>query len=208
MKDKSVLMDDNNGFDPNRDKAWYVISSFTGYEFKVESDLRAKLRNQFSDCFDEVLIITEEQTETVITPSGKEKQRVKVVNLFPGYIYARLIMTDEVWFAIRNTKYVSGIIGSHGSGAKPTPISDEDMNRLLSQNDRRDLLVRTDVEFNVGDHVMIESGPFAGHTGVVDAFEKTKNVVRLLVEKFDNASIVVETNNIKKVGSLKNANLG
>lgn len=164
--------------------------------------------NQFREFFDEVLIIKEEEIITTTTPTGKEKQRVKITNKFPGYVYARLVMTDEVWFAIRNTKYVSGIIGSHGSGAKPTPISDEDMNRLLMQNDLRELVVRTDIEFVVGDKVVIETGPFAGQIGTVSEFEKTKNVVRLAIEKFDNATIIVEVNNIRKVGDLNHVTLG
>lgn len=117
-------------------------------------------------------------------------------------------MTDEIWFTIRNTKYVSGIIGSHGGGSKPTPISDEDMNQLLLKNDINELVVRTNVEFNIGDRAMIQSGPFAGQIGVVNAFEKTKNIVRLTVEKFENATIVIEVNNLKKVGDLNHVTLG
>lgn len=131
-----------------------------------------------------------------------------MTNLFPGYIYARLVMTDEVWYAIRNTQYVSGIIGSHGKGAKPTPVRDDDMNRLLKLANREDLIVRVDVEFFVGDRVMIETGPMAGYIGTVVTFEKTKNVVRLNVEKFENVSVVVETDNVKKIGKIDETTIG
>lgn len=209
MKDKKyVIEEEASSFDPNRDKAWYVINSFSGYEFKVESDLRAIMKNQFPDLFDEVLIIKEEEIIETLTPTGKVKKRVKVTNKFPGYVYARLVMTDEIWFTIRNTKYVSGIIGSHGGGSKPTPISDEDMNQLLLKNDISELVVRTNVDFNVGDNCIIESGPFAGQVGVINSFEKTKNIAKLTIEKFDNATIVIEVNNLRKVGTLNGVTLG
>lgn len=202
------IVKEEKEFNPNKDKAWYVLSSFSGYDFKVESDLRAKMLSQFPDLFDEVLIISQEEEYTAITPSGKEVKRKRVINLFPGYIYIRLVMTDEVWFAIRNTKFVSGIIGSHGGGAKPTPIPDEDMNRILQQNGREDLVVRLDVDYQPGDRVVIASGPFQGHIGRIDSFERTRNIVKLTLEKFENANIVVETDKIRKVGESEIINIG
>lgn len=138
----------------------------------------------------------------MVTPAGKERIKTKILNLFPGYIYVRLVMTDEVWYAIRNTKYVSGIVGSHGGGVKPTPVRDDDMNRLLRLAKRDDLVVNTEIDYFVGDRVAIQSGPMSGYIGSVVAFEKTKNVVRLSVEKFENVSVVVETVNVKKIGKL------
>lgn len=117
-------------------------------------------------------------------------------------------MTDEVWYAIRNTKYVSGIIGSHGKGAKPHPIRDDDMNRLLKLANRDDLIVRTDIEFFVGDRVIIDSGPMKGYIGAVVNFEKTKNVVKLSVEKFENVSVIVDTSDVRKIGKLDEKIIG
>ena len=166
------------------------------------------MRNDFGEFFDEILLITQEEKITGTTPSGKTRTRTKVTNLFPGYIYARLVMTDDVWYAIRNTKYVSGIIGSHGGGAKPQAVRDEDMNRLLRLANRYDLIVREDIELFVGDRVMINDGPMAGYSGSVVSFEKTKNIVKLSVDKFKDVSVVVETDKISKIGKFDEAIIG
>ena len=103
-------------------------------------------------------------------------------NIFPGYLFVEMIMTDEAWYVVRNTPGVTGFIGSSGGGAKPFPVAKEEMEAILKRIGQAGLKV--DVNFKVGDRVQIVSGPFSGMEGVVDSMNDQTQVATVLIILF------------------------
>ena len=101
-------------------KKWYVLHTYSGYEDKVKSDLLSRAQSMgMQDYIFRVMVPEEEKVETV---RGK-KQEIEE-KIFPGYVLVEMVMTDESWFIVRNTPNVTGFVGSHGGGSKPSPLLD------------------------------------------------------------------------------------
>ncbi|HZJ85526.1 MAG TPA: transcription termination/antitermination protein NusG, partial [Erysipelotrichaceae bacterium] len=120
----------------------------------------------------QILVAEEEEIEI-----RNDKQVVKMKNLYPGYLFVEMIMTDEAWYVVRNTPGVTGFIGSSGGGAKPFPVSDEEIEDILRRIGVADIKVVAD--FEEGDLVKILNGPFRGIEGTVESMndETTKAVI-------------------------------
>ena len=100
-------------------KAWYIATTYSAHENKVAENIRKRIES--FGLQDQVFrVIVAEEKVQIKTPSGKIKKKMK--NIYPGYIYVEMIMTDETWYMVRNTPGVTGIVGSSGGGAKPTPV--------------------------------------------------------------------------------------
>lgn len=168
-------------FDPEKEMAWYAISFFTNYDNKVLSTLNTKLKDpvEFGSDFDECIMISQEITET---KRGKEVK--KTVNMMPGYLYCHCIMTDKVWYAIRNTPGITGIIGSHGKASKPTPIPQEEMDPLLALIGRSQSRVLDPTVLKLGSYVRILSGPFVNKEGIIKSINTKANTVLLSIDAF------------------------
>jgi transcriptional antiterminator NusG len=177
MNDEYKKIED---FDPNRDMAWYAISFFTNYDNKLLATLNAKCKDpiEFGDAFDECIMISQEIEECV-----RGKTVKKVVNLMPGYLYCHCVMTDKIWYAIRNTPGVTGIIGSHGKASKPTPIPKSEMEPLLKLIGRN-ITSEPVPMLKVRDQVKILSGPFADRLGTVGSINEGKQSATLMIESF------------------------
>ncbi len=122
---------------------------------------------------EEVVVPTEDVVET--TKTGKQKTRQRKV--FPSYVLLKMIMTDESWYIVRNTKGVTGFVGP---GSKPVPLSDEEV-LLMGIELEGNNVVNKDIDFEVGDTVEIISGSFKGNIAVVESINiEDKNVVVLL----------------------------
>ena len=109
-----------------------------------------------------------------------ETQEV-VEKIYPGYIFVDMIVTDESWFVVRNTPMVTGFLGSSGGGAKPVPLSDEEIIPVLKQCG---ISIETNVKFKVGDEVQILNGNFAGQVGTVESINVEERIVTVLVDFF------------------------
>lgn len=167
-------------FDADKEMAWYAISFFANYDNKVLSTLNTKLKDpvEFGSDFDECIMISQEITET---KRGKEVK--KTVNMMPGYLYCHCIMTDKVWYAIRNTPGITGIIGSHGKASKPTPIPQKEMEPLLALVGRSE--PRTfDPSLKIGNYVRILAGPFINKEGIIKSINTKANTVLLSIDAF------------------------
>lgn len=184
---------ENNVKDENLKMEWYVVSSFNGHEDKVCGDLTNKLSDpsQFEGLFEAAFTGTYYETEMVTLKSGKIKEKKTKINLFPSYIFIRCIMTDDVWYAIRNTPGCTGIIGSHGGGAKPTTIPDEDMIRIFKTTHHEELLPANYMEVFSGARVEIIDGPFKGMCGTVQQVDSKNKNVKLSLDMMKDASITV-----------------
>jgi transcriptional antiterminator NusG len=160
-------------------KQWYVVNTYSGHENRVKDNLQARIESfGISNLIFKILVAEVEEME--VKP-GK-KATAKMTNLFPGYLFVQMIMTDEAWYIIRNTPGVTGFIGSSGGGAKPFPVSEDEMENIF----RRLGISETTVvaTFTLKDHVRIIAGPFSGLEGTVESMDDSTQTATVLISLF------------------------
>ncbi len=142
---------------------WYVVNTYSGHENRVKENLERRVETMgIEDSLYQILVAEEEEIEV-----RNDKQVSKMRNLYPGYLFVEMVMTDEAWYVVRNTPGVTGFIGSSGGGAKPFPVSDEEIESILRRIGMTDTKVIAN--FEVGDFVKILNGPFRGIEGTVES---------------------------------------
>ncbi len=166
------------------EKEWYVVNTYSGHENKVKEKLlmRANTMGMEDYIF---RVIVPEQTEVEIK-DGVRKEKVK--KMFPGYILVEMIMTDEAWFIVRNTPGVTGFIGSSGKGAKPFPLTLEEVDRILGSMGMSRLEIATELE--EGTPVKVINGPFANMFGKVKAVDMANQKVEVIIDLFGQETVV------------------
>jgi transcriptional antiterminator NusG len=126
------------------------------------------------------------------------KQVEKMQNMFPGYVFVEMIMTDDAWYVVRNTPGVTGFIGSSGGGAKPFPVSPVEMESILRRMGQSEKKVI--VDFAVGDTVRILTGPFSGMEGRVASMNDQTQVASVLTMLFGRETPTdINYNDLQKV---------
>ena len=150
---------------------WYVVHTYSGYENKVKTDLEKTIKNrELEDYFFDIIVPMEEQIEI---KEGQRKTNLKKV--FPGYVLIKMIVTEKTWYIVRNTRGVTGFVGS---GTDPIPLTDEEIRKMGFEQ----LAVK--VDYNVNDSVKIISGPFTDYTGTVVEINQEKHKVKVLISMF------------------------
>ncbi|MBI4301838.1 MAG: transcription termination/antitermination protein NusG [Chloroflexi bacterium] len=159
----------------NGERHWYVIHTYSGYEDKVKKNLEHRIESMdVKDQIFQVIVPTEEEIEV------KEGQRRTVTKrIFPGYVLVEMRMTDESWYVVRNTP---GVMGFVGTGTKPAPLSEQEVNNILKQMEAE--APRVKVGLSKGQSIHIIDGPFIDFIGVVDSINAEKGKVRVLVSFF------------------------
>ena len=160
-------------------KEWYVVNTVTGYEYKVKEKLEMMMVNSEEVAKSIFRVIVPEQT-IVEYKDGVKKEKVK--KMFPGYVLVEMIMSDEVWFIVRNTQGVTGFIGSSGKGAKPIPLFPEEVERILSSMNQNKINIEKDLKPD--NKVKIVDGPFKGMIGNISNYDLESKKVNLLVDLF------------------------
>lgn len=168
-----------NTFDRmSHEKSWYVLHTYSGYEKKVQHNLSSRMKSMgMEDNIFQILVPEQEFQEK---KDGKTVSTVK--KSFPGYVLVEMIMSDEAWYVVRNTPGVTGFVGSHGAGSKPSPLLPEEMDdvlRSMGVNPRK-----IDIELSIGEVVEITAGAFEGREGIVRDFDEEKAQVTVSVEMF------------------------
>jgi transcription termination/antitermination protein NusG len=155
---------------------WYVIHTYAGYENKVKANLMSRISSMnVEDKVFEVVIPMEDVMEI---KSGKKQVVQKKV--FPGYLLCRMYLEDDSWYVVRNTPGVTGFVGS---GAKPTPLSDREVDKILQvKPDQKKLKPR--LEFEEQESVRVTSGPFANFTGSISEINVDQSKLKVLVNIF------------------------
>ncbi|MBQ1566297.1 MAG: transcription termination/antitermination factor NusG [Erysipelotrichaceae bacterium] len=162
---------------PNK-KEWYVVNTYAGHENRVKDNLEKRLETMgISDNLFRIVVAEETQIEI---KNDKSKEVVK--NIFPGYLFVEMIMTDEAWYVVRNTPGVTGFIGSSGGGAKPFPVKQDEIEKILRRIGQSDKNI--EVDFAVGDTVKILSGPFSGMEGKIESMNDQSQVATVLIILF------------------------
>ncbi len=166
---------------------WYVVHTYSGYENKVKTDLEKTIKNrELEDYFFDIIVPMEEQIEI---KDGNKKTNLKKV--FPGYVLIKMIVTEETWYIVRNTRGATGFVGS---GTEPIPLTDEEIRKMGLIEDS------VKVDYSVNDNVQILGGPLNGYTGVVQEINREKNKVKVLVSMFGRETPVeLEFSQIQKI---------
>ncbi len=160
------------------DKLWYVITTYVGHEANVKEKLEARTESMGME--NNIFRVIIPETVEVEIKDGVKKEKKK--KMFPGYVFVEMIMSDEAWYAVRNTPGVTGFIGSSGKGAKPTPVPPQEIDRILVNMG----ISRVDIEseLKVGDKVNVIDGPFKGMAGTIDTIDTENNRLMVLIDLF------------------------
>ena len=150
---------------------WYVVHTYSGYENTVMATIEKTVETrQLQDIIQQVSIPMETVTE--VTEKGPKTYDRKV---FPGYVLVKMVMTDDAWYIIKNVRGVTGFVGS---GTKPTPLTEEEVQQLGIE--KHEIVV----SYSEGDSVRINDGPLTSFIGTVDQIDIEKNKVRVIVSMF------------------------
>jgi len=166
---------------------WYVVHTYSGYENKVKTDLEKTIKNrELEDYFFEIVVPMEEQIEI---KEGKRKTNLKKV--FPSYVLVKMIVTEKTWYIVRNTRGVTGFVGS---GTDPIPLTDEEIRKMGFE------IKEVNVDYSVNDSVRILDGALRDFVGTVTEINKEKHKVKVLVSMFGRETPVeLDFSQVQKV---------
>ena len=166
------------------EKEWYVVNTYSGHENKVKEKLEMRASSMGME--DYIYRVVVPAQKEVVVKNGKEVE--KESKMFPGYILVEMVMTDEAWFIVRNTPGVTGFIGSSGKGAKPFPLTKQEVDKILGNMG----MSRIDVvnEINEGDAVKVISGAFANMFGKVKFVDMVNQKIEVALDLFGQETIV------------------
>jgi len=151
---------------------WYVVHTYSGYENKVMTSLQNMVENmQLQDYIVDVKIPVEDVMEI-----KNDKKKLVQRKLYPGYVMVKMIMNQQTWYAVRNTRGVTGFVGP--GSKQPIPLTDEEVVRMGVEN----MTIKLDIK--KGDYIRIVSGPLDGFPGVVDSVDVAHQKVRVIVSMF------------------------
>ncbi|HNQ92635.1 MAG TPA: transcription termination/antitermination protein NusG [Alphaproteobacteria bacterium] len=172
---------------------WYVLHVYSGFEGKVAEAIRDKAKKQgLEDRIEDILIPTEEVVEI------KRGQRINSEQkIFPGYVLAKMDLSDDVWHMVKNTPKVTGFLGA---GNKPSPVSEKEAARLMTQLKEGIEKPRSAITFDIGEKVKVMEGPFASFEGMVEEIDDDKGKLKVSVSIFGRATPVeLEYAQVEKV---------
>ena len=154
---------------------WYVAHTYSGYENKVKASLEKIVENRG---LGHLIFDIKIPVETVIEKNGDVEKEVEV-KIFPSYVLVKMIMTDEAWYIVRNTRGVTGFVGSP---TKPIPLTEQEVSNLGVEKKQ------VEVNYSVGDTVQIIAGALEGFTGTVESIDVDNNVVKVVVSMFGRST--------------------
>ncbi len=190
------------------EKHWYIVTTYSMHESKTAENLRKRIETMNMQDYIMRVLVAEQEVPVLdenglpATVKDKEtgeiKPKTKMKNLYPGYIFIEMVMTDESWYIVRNTPGVTGIVGSSGGGQKPAPVAREAIEPVLKRMNiiDEDMYAR----YAVGDQVRIIHGAFEGTEGTITFIDKDTHAVRIETTFFGRVTPVdVEFSEIEKI---------
>ena len=151
---------------------WYVVHTYSGYENKVKANIEKTIENRHLE--DQILEVRVPMEEVVEVKNGTKKQVLR--KLFPGYVLINMIMNDDTWYVVRNTRGCTGFVGP---ASKPVPLTAEEVEKMGVEK-----AAPLTVDFKVGDTVQITAGPLEGFMGLVEGIDTESFKVKLKVNMF------------------------
>ena len=166
---------------------WYVVHTYSGYENKVKANIEKTIENRHLE--EQILEVRVPMQDVVEMKNGAKKQVQK--KLFPGYVLIHMIMNDDTWYVVRNTRGVTGFVGP---GSKPVPLTDAEMRPLGIQTEN------VTVDFAEGDTVIVTGGVWKDTVGVIQAMNQGKQSVTINIDLFGRETPVeISFTEIKKM---------
>ena len=151
---------------------WYIVHTYSGYENKVKANIEKSVENRG---IEHLIFDVQVPLEDVVEEKNGEEKIVKR-KIFPGYVIIKMIMNDESWYVVRNTRGVTGFVGP---GSKPVPLPDDEVERLGFTQVRME-----EMSVSVGDLVSIKQGPLEGFSGTVESVDKNTRKLTVKVSMF------------------------
>ena len=175
----------------DNDKQWFAIHTYSGYEEKVAESIKQRIESlDMADKIFDVVVPKEKQIEI---KNGKRKVVEK--RIFQGYVLVQMKMSEDAWYAVRNTPNVTGFVGS---GTTPSPVSDQEMSKIQKRMGIEDPSHKLD--YSVGEVVNIIDGPFKGFDGAISEIAEQKGKIKVLVNMFGRETPVeLDGLQVKKV---------
>ena len=172
---------------------WYIVHAYSNFEKKVAESIREQAHAQGHDeAFAEILVPTEDVVE--IRRGRKVNSERK---FFPGYVLAKMDMTDETWHLVKNTPKVTGFLGGRG---KPAPISEAEASRIMRQVQEGIERPKPSITFEIGEQVRVCDGPFASFNGLVEDIDEERARLKVAVSIFGRPTPVeLEYTQVEKV---------
>jgi transcriptional antiterminator NusG len=166
---------------------WYVVHTYSGYENKVKVDIEKTIENR--NLQDQILEVSVPLEAVIEIKNGIEKKADK--KMFPGYVLIHMVMNDDTWYVVRNTRGVTGFVGP---GSKPVPLTEEEMEKLGFKNEE------VIVGFEEGDTVVVTSGAWKDTVGAIKSINEGKKTITINVEMFGRETPVeLNFSEIKKM---------
>ena len=174
----------NQGAVPHPDMRWYVVHAYSGMEKAVERNITERVnRAGMQDKFGRIMVPTEEVVEI-----KNGQRRTTERRFFPGYVLVEMVMDDDTWHLVKHTSKVTGFVG--GARNRPSPISEEEVQKIVSQMQEGTAKPRHKIEFMVGELVRVKEGPFTDFNGSVEEVNYEKSRVRVSVMIFGRSTPV------------------
>ena len=151
---------------------WYVVHTYSGYENKVKANIDKTIENRHLE--DQILEVRVPMEDVVELKNGEKKQTQR--KMFPGYVLIHMVMNDDTWYVVRNTRGVTGFVGP---GSKPVPLTEAEIEALGISSIRN-----AEVDFEEGDSVVVTGGVWKDTVGVVQSINEAKQIVTINVELF------------------------
>ena len=166
---------------------WYVVHTYSGYENKVKVDIEKTIENR--NLQDQILEVSVPMQSVVEMKNGVEKKADK--KMFPGYVLINMVMNDDTWYVVRNTRGVTGFVGP---GSKPVPLTEEEMASLGFENPD------VQIGLEVGDMISVIAGAWKDTVGVIKSINEAKKTITISVEMFGRETPVeISFTEVKKM---------
>ncbi len=162
---------------------WYIVHTYSGFEHKVKKSLEERIKALGQEkFFGKILVPTEQVVEL-----KKGQKKTSSRKFYPGYILVQMELNDETWHTVKDTAKVTGFVGG---GVKPTPIPDEEAQKIILQMEEGFTRPKPKYQFEEGDEVRVIDGPFTNFQGVVEEVKPDKEKLRVLITIFGRSTPV------------------
>ena len=189
---------DDSSEEPVGDKAWYVVNTYSTHERKVADNLKRRVESMGLNELIFRIIVAEQEVPMMDRETGLPNGKTRMKNLYPGYVFVEMIMTDYAWYVVRNTPGVTGFVGSSGKGTKPFPVPREQIEPVLK---RRGMVDESMYDrYKENDQIKVIHGPLEGTEGRILSINRETGVVEVETLFFGKTTKVeVDFSEIEKI---------
>ena len=198
--DSTTDINDESSSSPKQlgEKAWYVVNTYSTHERKVADYLPKRVESMGLQKLIFRIVVAEQEVPVMDRETGLPTEKTRMKNLYPGYVFVEMIMTDYAWYVVRNTPGVTGFVGSSGKGTKPFPIPREQIEPVLKRMGMVDESMYD--RYKEGDPVKVIHGPFEGTEGKILSINRETGAV--VVETYffgKSTNVEIDFSEIEKI---------